>query len=76
LTQGKAGGETIQVGHQDIHEDQIGLETFKKRQGFLAIFGFRHLETIIFQRGPGQKPHGGFVIDNQHLDGFGRIVCS
>ena len=57
-----AGGEPVQVGHEHVEEDQIGLDILELLQGALPILGDRDLETAGAQEVGQHREIGGRVV--------------
>ncbi len=57
-----AGSKPVQVGHEHVEEDQIGLDILELLQGAFPILGDRDLETADAQEVGQDREIGGRIV--------------
>ena len=55
-----------EVGHRDVHDDDVDETALGAAQGLLAVGGGADLITLTGQHGVQDLPQVGVVIDHQH----------
>jgi len=64
----------IELGHQQVHHDEIELLCRGDVHGVPSVDGLEHAIPVAFEQQPHQTPCGPVVVDNQHGVSRGRRV--
>ncbi|MOA21821.1 hypothetical protein D3C78_1423350 [compost metagenome] len=71
----RAGLVTVELGHQDVAEDQLRLVVVDLGQRVIAVVGEQHFIAALTQKDFGTAPYGVAVVHHQHLQRCVRCRC-